>query len=70
MQVGDLVRFKNQNGNPHAKHVFGLILPPTKGMSRFWTNTSEADMVNILWTDIGVSPYRKDYLEVVIHEGR
>jgi hypothetical protein len=62
MKVGDLVKFAD--GNPKSE-ALGLVLPSVEGMSRHWTNTEDSDMVNVLWTHIGVSPYRKDYLKVV-----
>tara|TARA_R110000824_G_scaffold30187_3_gene99680 strand:+ start:480 stop:677 length:198 start_codon:yes stop_codon:yes gene_type:complete len=63
IKIGDLVKFAN--GNP-KEQTLGIVLPPVEGMERHWTNTDANDMVNIFWNaDIGIMPYRKDYLEVV-----
>ena len=62
IKIGDLVKFAN--GNPKEQAV-GIVLPPVEGMSRFWTNTTDGDMVNVFFPHTGRIVYRKDYLEVV-----
>jgi hypothetical protein len=64
IKIGDLVKFAN--GNPKEYTLLGVVLPPVEGMARHWTNTGDNDMVNIFWNaDIGMMPYRKDYIEVI-----
>ena len=71
MKVGDLVKFVKgpYTGEPQVPSgtlSLGIVVPPTEGMSRYWTNTTEDDMVNVFWSHLtGLMPYRKDYLEVV-----
>lgn len=66
MKIGDLVKFANGNTNAtEAFGVVGIVLPPVEGMSRFWTNTTEGDMVNVFFPHTGMIAYRKDYLEVI-----
>jgi hypothetical protein len=66
MKIGDLVKFvtKDTQGMMPSSTV-GVVLPPTEGMSRHWTRTTDDEMVNVFWTHVGIMPYAKRYIEVV-----